>query len=137
MAVWSVASIVDVSGNKRMDSEFFDPQYIHFEKLVKKSQNSSLGFIVNFVVGPFGSAFHVTNYDPNSSFRYIRGKDVKPFQILQNDNVYMPKTDYDRLKKYAVCKNDLIISVVGTLGNVAIIPENVNGILSSLGIITI
>ncbi|WP_462270081.1 restriction endonuclease subunit S [Desulfobacter sp.] len=130
MAVWSVASVVDVSGNKRMDSEFFDPKYINYENHVKKSQNSPLGLIVNFVIGPFGSAFHVSNYDPNSSFRYIRGKDVKPFQLLQNDNVYMPKNDYQRLKKYSVYPNDLIISVVGTLGNVAIISKKENGIFS-------
>ena len=130
MAVWSETNIIETMRNKRIDSEFFHPQYIAFESVVEKIQNARLGMLGQFVIGPFGSAFHVNNYDSNSPFRYIRGKDVKPFRLLEDDNVYMPEKDYFRLHKYAICQDDLIISVVGTLGNVAIIPEDEKGIFS-------
>lgn len=42
---------------------------------------------------------------------------------MDDDNVYMPKTDFERLSKYALRKNDILVSVVGTLGNAAIIEE--------------
>jgi restriction endonuclease S subunit len=42
----------------------------------------------------------------------------------------MPKKDFLRLSKYAVEENDLLITVVGTLGNVAIVPEGIKGIFS-------
>ncbi|WP_222424126.1 hypothetical protein, partial [Desulfamplus magnetovallimortis] len=89
MAVWSEANIVEISQNKRIDSEFFHPEYISAENLVSKVGNiSHLGFLGQFVIGPFGSAFHVSNYELNEKFRYIRGKDVKPFQLKNDDNVY-------------------------------------------------
>lgn len=55
---------------------------------------------------------------------------MKPFALLDDDNVYMPEKDYKRLAKYSVLPNDLLITVVGTLGNVAIVPENIKGIFS-------
>lgn len=131
MAVWSETNIIEISQNKRIDSEFFHPEYISAENLVSEVGNTSyLGFLGQFVIGPFGSAFHVDNYDSNEQYRYIRGKDVKPFQLKNGDNVYLPKKDFERLKKYSICEDDLIISVVGTLGNVAIIPKNETGIFS-------
>ena len=42
-------------------------------------------------------------------------------RLMDDDNVYMPKADYDRLVKYALKENDLLISVVGTIGNAAIV----------------
>ena len=130
MAVISLTNIIEISNQKRIDSEFFHTKYIQAESAVRKCNTKSLGILGDFIIGPFGSAFHVNNYDPKSKFRYIRGKDVKPFQLLDDDNVYMPEKDFLRLKRYAVKANDVIISVVGTLGNVAVIPENEEGIFS-------
>lgn len=131
MAQWSKTNLVEITKNRRIDSEFFHPDYITTEALVNNNPNiSSLGSLGDFLIGPFGSAFHVNNYDPNSEFRYVRGKDVKPFTLLDNDSVYMPAKDFYRLSRYALQKDDLLISVVGTLGNVAIVPDDVKGIFS-------
>ncbi|MFE8698452.1 hypothetical protein ACFYKT_19270 [Cytobacillus sp. FJAT-53684] len=131
MAVWSITNTVEISKNKRFDSEFFHPDFLTSEKKVMSTgATKKLGELGRFLIGPFGSAFHVSNYDPTSEYRYIRGKDVKPFALLDGDNVYMPENDFNRLGKYAVIPNDLLISVVGTLGNVAIVPENIKGIFS-------
>jgi type I restriction enzyme, S subunit len=131
MAQWSKTNIIEITRNRRIDSEFFHPDYIEAEKLVSGCVNvSPLGQLGKFIIGPFGSAFHVSNYDPNSEYRYVRGKDVKPFTLLDDDNVYMPEKDFFRLSRYALQQNDLLISVVGTLGNVAIVPENIKGIFS-------
>jgi type I restriction enzyme S subunit len=131
MAVWSIATMFEVFDSKRFDSEFFHPKYIYSEeKVIKTGKVRRLGELGSFLVGPFGSAFHVNNYESKSKFRYIRGKDVKPFILLDDDNVYIPENDYKRLIRYAVKTNDLLISVVGTLGNVAIVHKNIEGIFS-------
>src|SRR5690606_30142571 len=59
-----------------------------------------------------------------TTYRYIRGKDVKPMRLEENDNVYMPKEDFERLSKYALHPGDILVSVVGTLGNSALIDES-------------
>ena len=123
MAVWSLSSHKEIRSNRRIDSEFFRPEYLLAEQRVRACDALELGRIGGFVPGPFGSAFHVQNYDFKSPYRYIRGKDVKPFFLLNDDNRYIPGSDFDRLRQYEVRKDDVMISVVGTLGNVAICTE--------------
>jgi len=82
--------------------------------------HTTLGAKSCFVAGPFGSEFHVENYEEQSGFRYIRGKDVKSFFVENGDNVYIPKNDYTRLSDHSVKTDDVLISVVGTLGNACI-----------------
>ena len=109
---------------KRIDSEYYRKGFLDKEHLLLRNSPVPLEQICKFIIGPFGSAFTVDNYTENSSYRYVRGKDVKPFVLQDNDNVYMPQADYLRLKKYALKDNDILISVVGTLGNSAIIKKN-------------
>ena len=123
MAVWSLSSLNELRINRRVDSEFFRPEYLSAERRVRVCDVLELGRLGGFVPGPFGSAFHVQNYDFKSPYRYIRGKDVKPFFLLNDDNRYLPASDFQRLRQYEVRNNDVIISVVGTLGNVAICTE--------------
>ena len=131
MAVWSEVSTCEITNYRRIDGEFFHPNYIKAESTILQNEiTKPLGQLGRFIIGPFGSAFHVSNYDNTSRYRYVRGKDVKPFTLLNDDNVYIPEKNYRRLVKYALQKDDLLISVVGTLGNVAIVPEGVQGIFS-------
>jgi restriction endonuclease S subunit len=123
MAVWSKPQLKDIYSNRRIDSEYFDPAYIKTEDTMLQCDFDELGRLGHFVPGPFGSAFRVQNYDFKSSFRYIRGRDVKPFFLLDDDNRYIPENDFLRLAKYTVSAHDLFISVVGTLGNVSICTE--------------
>jgi len=124
MAVWTSPQLIETYLNGRIDSEFFDPAYIEAENATLRCNTEMLGRIGCFVPGPFGSAFHVQNYDFKSLYRYVRGRDVKPFFLLDDDNRYVPEADFNRLVKYSVLPQDLMISVVGTLGNVAICTEN-------------
>ena len=107
----------------RIDSEYYKPSYLEYEKLISNNNGKSLKELSNFLIGPFGSAFTVDNYTDDQSYRYIRGKDVKPLKLADADNVYMPKSDYERLSKYSLKENDILISVVGTIGNAALITK--------------
>ena len=110
----------------RLDAEYYRPSHLRAEALVEKRGGVALSTVSDFLVGPFGSAFTVENYCDDPTYRYIRGKDVKPMAIAENDNVYMPKSDYERLAKYALKAGDVLISVVGTVGNSALIePQHV------------
>ena len=63
-------------------------------------------------------------YVEQSNYRYIRGQDVKPFLLQDTSPRYMEERDFNRLNKYALATNDILISVVGTLGNACIIQEH-------------
>lgn len=124
MAVWSNPDLLDTISFRRIDSEFFGPDFIRLESQISRCKTENLGSVGKFIPGPFGSAFRVQDYDFKSNYRYIRGRDVKPFFLLDDDSRYIPEADYMRLVKYSVKSNDLLISVVGTLGNVAVCTES-------------
>ncbi len=123
MAVWNLTTLRDICAARRIDSEYFRPEYVVAERRVRACNEDDLGKLGGFVPGPFGSAFHVENYDYKSPYRYIRGRDVKPFFLLNDDSRYIPESDFKRLRQYEVQNDDLMISVVGTLGNVAVCTE--------------
>lgn len=54
----------------------------------------------------------------------MRGKDIKEFFLLDDDNVYIPESDFERLKKYSLNEGDILVSVVGTLGNAVIVDND-------------
>lgn len=117
--------------SERLDSEYYRPECLKIEYLLKNKKHSNLGSIASFLIGPFGSAFSVANYTDEKIYRYIRGKDVKPMCLMDDDNVYMPSVDFHRLEKYALRQGDILISVVGTIGNAAIVElENLPAIFS-------
>ena len=115
----------DLEYSGRIDSEYYKPSFIKYEKLILRKKGIYLNQVSDFLIGPFGSSFTVNNYTNEQTYRYIRGKDVKPLTLMDDDNVYMPEEDYHRLSKYALQKDDILVSVVGTLGNAAIVTKEV------------
>ncbi|HEY9800261.1 MAG TPA: N-6 DNA methylase [Leptolyngbyaceae cyanobacterium] len=109
----------------RIDSEYYRPDFLRLEAKIFSKEHCLLSEKVSFLIGPFGSQFIVENYEQESPYRYIRGRNVKPFFIKNDDNVYIPERDYKRLIKYKLSKNDILISVVGTLGNSSIVTDEV------------
>jgi restriction endonuclease S subunit len=129
----SVIRSENLENTKRIDAEYYDPSYLKLETdLAKTGMCEFLGKINgDFITGPFGSEFNVENYVDDSTYRYIRGKDVKEFFLQDKDNAYLPKQDFDRLKKHSLKEGDILISVVGTIGNSVVVDKkNVPSIFS-------
>ncbi|HYA89128.1 MAG TPA: restriction endonuclease subunit S [Nitrospirota bacterium] len=125
MAVWSEVNFHNLTEDLRLDSEYYQPEHLKLDHLLKEMGAPLWGTLDgNFIVGPFGSAFLVENYVEKSSYRYIRGRDVKPFFLLDDENCYMPEDHFDRLRKYELQQGDLLVSVVGTLGNVSVVTKD-------------
>lgn len=108
----------------RLDSEYYQKSFLKYEELILSKKGVILDEFSDFLIGPFGSAFTVDNYTEKTTYRYIRGKDVKPLRLMDDDNVYMPESHFKRLKKYSLKENDILVSVVGTLGNAALVTKN-------------
>ncbi len=123
MIAYSIIQKSQAEGAHRIDAEYYQPEYLELEKRLYAT--GSYEFLKDvhgkLITGPFGSEFKVGNYVSDSKYRYIRGKDVKEFFLMDDDNVYVPEKDFIRLKKYLLQEEDILISVVGTLGNAAIV----------------
>lgn len=111
----------DLEFSGRIDAEYYQKRFLRYEEQVKARNSLVMGGLCHFLIGPFGSAYDTSNYVETPGYRYIRGQDVKPFFVKDDSPRYMAESDYLRLKKYALLENDLLISVVGTLGNACIV----------------
>lgn len=111
----------EVNEKNRADAEFFQKFYLAYEESVNRRNPFDMGELANFLIGPFGSSYDTSNYVEFSDYRYVRGQDVKPFFVSDDSLRYVSPTDFNRLKKYALQEGDILISVVGTLGNACIV----------------
>ena len=85
-----------------------------------------LGSIVSICGGkriPVGK--HLTTN--NTGHKYIRVADMKNHSILQDDIHYIQDDVYQMIKKYTISKDDLYITVAGTIGSIGIVPEELDG----------
>jgi len=127
MITYSIIQKSQLEGSTRLDAEYYQPEYLELEKKIYSTKSYKLWGNIEgrFITGPFGSEFNVENYTSDTEYRYVRGKDVKEFFLLDDDNVYIPEKDYERLKKYSLKESDILVSVVGTLGNAAIVDSSI------------
>ena len=65
--------------------------------------------------------------DENNGFPYIRVADMYMGGVKLEDIKYVPKEVVEKIKNYKISKNDLFISVAGTIGIVGKIPEALDG----------
>lgn len=123
---YSITQKSQLEGALRLDAEYFQPKYLDVENSIRRTNIFKVWGDIDgkFITGPFGSEFNVENYIPSGKFRYVRGKDVKKFFLEENDNVYVPENDFNRLRKYSLVDGDILISVVGTNGNTVVIDDN-------------
>lgn len=118
----SEITLSNLEFSRRLDSEYYKKYLLEYEKSIRKnSRFIELSKDAKFLIGPFGSAFDTSNYIENGVHRYVRGQDVKPFLLKDSEIRYLPEADFKRLEKYSLRENDILVSVVGTLGNACIV----------------
>lgn len=120
MAQISIIEKNDINKAHRIDAEYFKPFNLKSEKLITSKPFFKLKDIGKFVIGPFGSTVKAEDYVSTKEYKYIRGKDIKNGVLINDDNVAVSEEKYNSLPKYHLQNQDLLITVVGTLGNVAI-----------------
>lgn len=110
----------DLNSEMRIDAEYYRVEVLERINILEKKNSITLDKLVTFVVGPFGSTVTVDKYIDDSDFRYVRNKDINGFVINDNESALIPEAVYSLLKQFHIKENDLLLTVVGTLGKVAI-----------------
>lgn len=121
LAVSSV-NYSDLNEETRLDAEYHRPEAIRYLELIEKKNDKTLADVAKFVVGPFGSTVTVDKYVDDADYCYVRNLDINSFEI-NNPEAHIPQELYEKLKQFHIMQNDLLVTVVGTLGKVAIAQE--------------
>lgn len=108
----TIATLSEANQNQRLDSQFFHPEYVH-------SFNNIIGSPHNLLE----KTAHVTDgnhmkiaeeFDDKNGIRYLRGQDLSTKMMLQDrNNVYIPETLFNALKRSHIYKDDILITIVG------------------------
>jgi type I restriction enzyme, S subunit len=64
--------------------------------------------------------------EKSTNHPYIRTRDLEYNKISISELLFVPDEVFPAIKRYIVEKNDIIISIVGTIGLIAIIPESLH-----------
>ena len=63
----------------------------------------------------------------NTGYKYIRVSDMKDGTVLTDGLLYIPSDIFPSIARYIIHKEDVYITVAGTIGRVGKIPEEIDG----------
>jgi len=116
--VWSR----DLERTHRIDAEYYHPRYLELEAILAKHSPKPLPEICDVTDG---NHFKVSDYfSPDGEYRYLRGQDLSDFFLSEANPVYIPKEVFDSLEPSHMKPLDVLLSIVGTIGAVGMIPPD-------------
>ncbi len=63
----------------------------------------------------------------DTGYKYIRVSDMKNGSVLVDNLLYVPRDIYPSISRYIINKEDVYLTVAGTIGKVGKIPEEIDG----------
>ena len=110
----------------RLDSEYYHPKYIKLEKELNKYDTISISSFAKVTDGEHGSVELVSN-----GIKYLTAENIKKGYVEINSVRYVSKKVDERNKRARVNVGDILVSIKGTLGEIAIaekslLPANMN-----------
>lgn len=117
-----IINLSDVKSAHRTDSEYFQPKY---EKLISKIKNKNPKILSNFVKNySTGFPFKSENYQ-EKGIPLIRINNIKKGYLDLSNTAYLSEKDYLLFPKDTAKPGDIILSMSGTIGMTAIIPDDI------------
>ncbi|KAA3657202.1 MAG: hypothetical protein DWQ04_28780 [Chloroflexi bacterium] len=120
----STISINELERTRRIDSEYYRARFIELEAQLDKLNPQSLAAVCHITDGNhFAISDH---FQEQGDYRYLRGKDLNSFFLEQaeEDAAFIPKSVFDGLTSSYMYPLDVLVSIVGTVGSVGIIPPD-------------
>ena len=129
MIDYSIIQKSQLEGNLRLDAEYYQPEYLEVEKKLNSIKTIAVENISESVVN-FG-AYSLCNYIKwrEEGIPYLNVENIKHGYIDFENVKFIDEKVNEILKKSKVREGQVIITMAGTIGNVAVahkIPEKVN-----------
>jgi type I restriction enzyme, S subunit len=94
-----------------------------FENLRDKSSSESLGKLCHFVRGPFGGSLKKSSFKPSGFAVYEQQHAIN--NQFSSIRYFIDEDKFEEMKRFELKYGDLIMSCSGTMGKIAIVPENI------------
>jgi len=120
MAVWSEVIFSGIPDDLRFDAEYYQPEYISQVDAITKSSFRTVEEIADV---SDGNHLSISENFCESGIRYLRGQDLKDFFISDEDPIYIPENEYQKIQRSHMFPGDILIGIVGTIGSVGLITD--------------
>ncbi|MEK7081937.1 MAG: hypothetical protein AAB905_01895, partial [Patescibacteria group bacterium] len=118
MITYSIIQKSQLEGAKRLDAEYYQPEYL---ALRKKLFSSPILDKISKKITDFGaySQMNFVEYT-ESGVRFLRNQDIGEFFIENSEPIYISNDIYKKLN-LKLEEHDIVTPRVGTLGNAAVV----------------
>jgi len=110
--------------NLKNSKEIFE-SYLNdvFEKIRKNNSIVKFGSVCNFVRGPFGGSLKKSYFVPVGFAVYEQQHAIK--NQFSKIRYFITENKFEEMKRFELKSGDLIMSCSGTMGKIAIVPNNI------------
>ena len=112
MAIISQINISEIEDETRLDSQYYTPENILFEKEIKSFQTVCLGAVALITDGQHG----YFKLDNNSEIRQITGKCIKEGLVNKTDADRLSLLTHNNNLRSNLVVNDVLVTTAGLLG---------------------
>jgi len=115
-------SISKLERTLRLDSEFYKKEYIQIENILKSKSHK---FLTDLVKVSDGNHMKISDSFTDEGIPYYRGQDVSSFFIEQSSALCITETAFSKpfMKRSYLKQNDILLSIVGTIGKLSLVKE--------------
>ena len=115
-------NLSDLERTLRLDSEFYKKEYIQIENILKSKKYQVLTDLVKV---SDGNHMKISDSFVNEGIPYYRGQDVSSFFIEQSTPLCITKSAFNApvMKRSYIQKNDILLSIVGTIGKLSLVKK--------------
>jgi len=131
MAVFSVIKLSEIGGTKRIDAEYYKPEYLSLLDRFKKS-GIELKPLKSFILSIQKGIEPGSEEYQNAGKPFIRVSNLSIYGFIDRDQKYLSKKVYQELKEnYEPNQGDILLTKDATPGIAYVVKEKVEGIISS------
>lgn len=126
MAVWSQASLSMVTNFDRCDGEYYLPCYVQNADRLSRIETVPLPVMFNVSDGNHLSVSKHLSED--GDVPYYRGQDINDFFLENAAPIRIPEKVFSSpiMRRSHFLANDVLLSIVGTIGSLSIVPESLD-----------
>ena len=119
MAVYSIIKKSQLEGAKRLDAEYYQPEYLLLNEKLKKQSVKLLDELAFITDGIHASI----DYDADSNIRCFSAQAPKN-NYFESVEQFISEKQHTANKRTALKAGDILLSSVGTIGNAAVIDDS-------------
>ena len=121
MAVWSIVKASELEGPRRLDAEYYRPEYVELSRRLARCSTVTLEEVARVTDGIHASP----KFQPGSGIRYVSAKCVRDCYFDLTTAEELSNSQHAANPRTALRVDDVIVSTVGTIGFCAVVDQSV------------